>query len=241
MVRANAFASEKHANDCLHNPSHRGTHTMREIARASEVLGRRARATKQKEHDELNASDDDDDDDDEDGKAKVNAMTRDVTRVVDGVVMRVSERKRTKARRRERALARAPSASERWKTESRLAAGGSAGMNALRDARRAARALDGDGKRPSREDCPTVVDEGDLTFVDGWATGQRRAAIGVGEYLGDSTAVEGDGGRVRDDDAARGGGAATIGRKRTTSARRTKAEAVAFVADGCLSFDVDEV
>lgn len=157
-ARENAFHVEKHANDALHNPPRGGvTHTDREIRAASAALGRndgngaRRRAA----------------------TARSLELRRGDVVVRDGAVVRVDAEGAVESGGvggRVAGRARGD-AGERWRTMDRIAAGGTAGGAALREARRAALGLVGRRRDDACEDDgPVVVPASDLRFVDGWAT-----------------------------------------------------------------------
>lgn len=163
-ARENAFHVEKHANDALHNPPRGGvTHTDREIRAASAALGRRDVGSRRR---------------------AVTARSLELRKgdvvVRDGAVVRVDADVGSRATReggaggtggtgRETRRARGDS-SERWKTMDRILGGGTAGGDALREARRAALGLDGCRREDvSEDDGPVVVPASNLRFVDGWA------------------------------------------------------------------------
>lgn len=154
-ARENAFHVEKHANDALHNPPRGGvTHTDREIRAASAALGR------------------------DDGAAARRGATGTAPRrgdviVRDGAVVRVDADRigdvtRTRMREGRETLRALGDSGERWKTMSRIVAGGTAGGAALREARRAALGLA--ERRVFEDDGPVVVPASELRFVDGWAS-----------------------------------------------------------------------
>ncbi len=229
------FHCEKHLNDALHNPPRkRRTHTMMEIAVASRMLGRaddgltrdramraeapRARAT--------------------------NALASNV-RVVDGAVVRVDETTTArgasgavsskslaasgalgrKAKRR-----KGLSEDNRWRTMDRIENGGTAGGDALREARRAVLGLSRRAAVAEDEDGPVVVPAEDLSFVDGWAVGKTEKTPKLIDEDARPTLEDERVMTVKPSQV-------TIGRKERKN--RSKSSPAAC-GEGALSFDVDE-